>query len=202
MVAITLYFFYKYSQLPIAPVGQEKCRIAVEPLGKHRVTDYACIHWRGTNSMKTRDETRGIINGLVENARRDIKVFAPLLDPYYFNTAAVERGLTAFALIHSENRAQFLIEHVPALLGQARLLGLLRRLGARLEIRRVDENAIGLREFFVVADTHAYYRQNDYEILDGYTETDAPGPAALLVQRFAERWERSERIVDLQPTGL
>ena len=152
--------------------------------------------------MKSRDETRGIINGLVENARRDIKVFAPLLDPYYFNTAVLEQSLIAFALIHSENRAQFLIEHVPALLGQARLLGLLRRLGARLEIRRVDENAIGVREFFVVADTRAYYRQNDYEILDGSAETDAPGPAAVLVQRFAERWERSERIVDLQPTGL
>ncbi len=152
--------------------------------------------------MKTRDESQEIITRLVENARREIKVFAPLLDPYYFNTPTMERGLTAFALTHTENRAQFLIEHVPALLGQARLLGLLRRLGARLEIRRVDENAVGLREFFVVADTRAYYRQNDYEILDGNTETDAPGPAALLARRFAELWERSERIVDLQPTGL
>ena len=152
--------------------------------------------------MKTRDETRGIINGLVENARRDIKVFAPLLDPYYFNTPVLEQGLIAFALAHSESRAQFLIEHVPSLLDQARLLGLLRRLGARLEIRRVGENAIGLREFFVVADARAYYRQNDYEILDGTTEPDAPGPATLLARRFAELWERSERIVDLQPTGL
>lgn len=152
--------------------------------------------------MKSRDEIREIIANLVENARRDIKVFAPLLDPYYFNTQALEQRMTAFALAHGENRAQFLIEYVPALLGQARLLGLLRRLGARLEIRRVDESAIGLREFFVVADARAYYRQNDYEIMDGTTETDAPGPATLLARRFAELWERSERIVDLHPTGL
>jgi hypothetical protein len=152
--------------------------------------------------MKTRDETREVITRLIENAQREVKVFAPLIDPYYFNTPAMERGLTAFALAHSENRAQFLIEHVPAVLGQARLLRLLRRLGTRLDIRRVDDNAIGLREFFVVVDARVYYRQNDYEILDDSAAADAPGPAGLLARRFAELWERSERIVDLQPTGL
>lgn len=152
--------------------------------------------------MKSRDEARESITSLVENARREIKVFAPLLDPYYFNTPAMEQGLAAFALAHAENRAYFLIEYVPALLGQARLLGLLRRLGARLDIRQVNEDNVGLREFFVVVDARAFYRQNDYEILNGTAETDAPGPAALLVRRFAELWERSERIADLQPTGL
>ena len=152
--------------------------------------------------MKTRDETREVITRLIENARREVKVLAPLIDPYYFNTPAMERGLTAFALAHNENRAQFLIEHVPAVLDQARLLRLLRRLGTRLDIRRVDDNAMGLREFFVVVDARIYYRQNDYEILDDSVATDAPGPAVLLVRRFTELWERSERIVDLQPTGL
>jgi hypothetical protein len=154
------------------------------------------------NSMKSRDETREIITNLAVHARREFKVFAPLLDPYYFNTPAMEQGLTAFALAHTENRAYFLVEYVPALLGQARLLGLQRRLGARLDIRQVNEDNAGLREFFVVADARAYYRQNDYEILNGTAETDAPGPAGLLVRRFAELWERSEHIADLQPTGL
>jgi len=152
--------------------------------------------------MKTRDEICEIITGLAANARREIKVFAPLLDPYYFNTPAMEQSLTAFALAHAENRVYFLVEYVPALLGQARLLGVLRRLGTRLDIRQVNEDNAGVREFFVVADARAYYRQNDYEMLNGTAETDAPGPAGLLVRRFAELWERSERIPDLQPTGL
>ncbi len=151
---------------------------------------------------RSREEAREIITGLVGAARREIKVFAPLLDPYYFNTPAMEQGLIAFALTHTHNRAQFLIEHVPALQTQPRLLGLLQRLGGRLEIRRVDDDAVGLREFFVVADTRAYYRQNDYEILDSSAEADAPGQAAQLERRFAELWARSERIGDLQPTGL
>ena len=164
--------------------------MGMETLEKHRVS-------------RSREEAREIVTGLIGAARREIKVFAPLLDPYYFNTPTVEQGLIAFALAHTHNRAQFLIEHVPALLQtQPRLLGLLRRLGGRLEIRRVDDDDAGLREFFVVADTRAYYQQNDYEILDSSAEADAPGQAALLARRFAELWARSERITDLQPTGL
>ena len=163
--------------------------MGLESLEKHRIS-------------RSREETREIITGLIGAARREIKVFAPLLDPYYFNTPTMEQGLIAFALTHTHNRAQFLIEHVPALQTQPRLLGLLQRLGGRLEIRRVDDDAVGLREFFVVADTRAYYRQNDYEILDSSAEADAPGQAAQLERRFAELWARSERIGDLQPTGL
>lgn len=163
--------------------------MGMETLEKHRVS-------------RSREEAREIVTGLIGAARREIKVFAPLLDPYYFNTPAMEQGLIAFALAHTHNRAQFLIEHVPALLqAQPRLLGLLRRLGGRLEIRRVDDDA-GLREFFVVADTRAYYQQNDYEILDSSAEADTPGQAALLARRFEKLWERSERIGDLLPTGL
>lgn len=152
--------------------------------------------------MNSREEIREIIAGLVENARREIKVFTPSLDPYYFNTRAMEQSLIGFALIHAESRAKILIEHVPALLSQARLLGLLRRLDVRLDIRRVNDHDIGQREFFVIADTRTYYYQNDYESLSGITEIDAPRKVAQLAQRFEEMWERSKRIGDLQTIGL
>jgi len=154
-------------------------------------------------SSRSREEAREIITGLIGAARREVKVFAPLLEPYYFNTKAMEQGLIAFALAHPTNRAQFLIEDVPRLLlAQGRLIALLRRLSERIEIRRVDDESAGQREFFVVADERGYFHQTDYEILDSSAEADAPGRAALLTQRFAELWARSERIADLQPTGL
>ncbi|MBI5612992.1 MAG: hypothetical protein HY942_08000 [Gammaproteobacteria bacterium] len=152
---------------------------------------------------RSREENRGIIASLIANARREIRVFAPVLDPFYFNTPAVEQSLTGFALTHPQNRVQLLIEDIPALLlDQARLVGLLRRLSDRIEIRRVDDDAVGQREFFVVADGRGYFHQIDYEGRESSADFDAAGEAALLVRRFEELWERSVRIPDLQTTGL
>lgn len=152
---------------------------------------------------RSREENRGIIASLVANARREIKVFAPVLDPFYFNTPAIEQSLIGFALAHPHNRAQFLIEDIPALmLNQTRLAGLVRRLSDRIEIRRVDDDAVGQREFFVVADGRGYFHQIDFEGRESSTEFDAAGEAALLTRRFVELWERSVRISDLQTTGL
>ncbi len=152
---------------------------------------------------RSREENRGIIASLVANARREIKVFAPILDPFYFNTPAMEQSLIGFTLAHPHNRVQLLIEDIPALLlDQARLVGLVRRLSGRIEIRRVDDDAVGQREFFVVADGRGYFHQIDYQGRESSTDFDASGEAALLVRRFEELWERSARIPDLQTTGL
>ena len=152
---------------------------------------------------RSREENRGIIASLVANARREIKGFAPVLDPFYFNTPAMEQTLTGFVLAHSQNRVQVLIEDIRALLlDQARLVGLHRRLSGRIEIRRVDDDAVGQREFFVVADGRGYFHQIDYEGRESSAEFDAAGEAALLRRHFEELWERSARISDLHTTGL
>jgi len=152
---------------------------------------------------RSREENRGIIASLVANARREIKVFAPILDPFYFNTRAMEQSLIGFALVHPHNRARILIEDIPALLlTQARLIELRRRLSDRIEIRRVADDAVGLREFFVIVDGRGYFHQIDYEGRESSAEFEAAGEAALLARRFDELWEGSVRIPDLQTTGL
>src|SRR5690348_234920 len=60
--------------------------------------------------IKERDEVRDCISQLAESAVREIVIFAPQLDGYFFNTTRASRALASFAARNRHNLVRILVE--------------------------------------------------------------------------------------------
>jgi len=153
--------------------------------------------------LRERNAVRDQIVALAEQAQREIVVFAPRLDPYFFNVALLSQALASFAVRHRQNRARILVEDVQqAVKDNDRLTGLCRRLGEFISLRQVGEDHRGRRDMFVQIDRRGYLYQQEVTRLDCLIDTAGGGEATALAERFDEMWERSEPVTAIQPLGL
>ena len=153
--------------------------------------------------LKNRDAVRAQIALLAGQARHEVLVFAPLLDPYLFNTAELSHLLASFAARDRHNLVHILIEDVDqAIHDNDRIVMLCRRLSDFVQMRRVGEQHKGLKEMFVVTDHHDYLHQSDTTRPECLAAPADAHIASELRHRFREMWERSEPIAALRTTGL
>jgi hypothetical protein len=150
-----------------------------------------------------RDGVRDRIAALVEPAQRDVSIFAPQLDPYFFNTARFNQGLAAFATRHRQNHVRILVEDaLQAIQDNDRLTGLCRRLSDIVSMRQVAEDHRGRRDMFVLVDRRGYLHQQEISRLDCLVNSAGSIETTMLAGKFEEMWERSEPITAVQPLGL
>ncbi len=153
--------------------------------------------------IKERDEVRDSIAQLAESAVREIVIFAPQLDGYFFNTTRASRALASFSARNRHNLVRILVEDTEqALRENDRLVSLCRRLSDFIQIRKVAEEHLGIRELFMTVDHSSYLHQEDSakpEHLVGLYDTRQ---TVTLLRRFNEMWDRSEPITALRTTGL
>lgn len=143
------------------------------------------------------------IAALAEGTFHEFDVFAPQLDPRWFNTGRLHRALGSFATRHRHNRARLLVEDAAqAVRDNNRLVELARRLSDFVEIRQVGESDRGLRELFVLADRNAVLHQQDVTRVEAIVETGGRRAGAELRMRFQGLWDRSEPIPEIRTTGL
>ena len=153
--------------------------------------------------LTTRDEVRAAVAVLFEQAQRQILIFGPVLERYYFNTARIEELMGKFIARHRTNRIRILTEDTQqVLLDNARFKQLAQRLPDCLSIRQVNEMHRGLKDMFVVADRTGYVHLPDVETFDGLTSTQAPRAALQFTRRFESMWEKSEPAPGLNTVGL
>lgn len=143
------------------------------------------------------------IAALAEATVHEFDVFAPQLDPRWFNTGRLHRALAGFATRHRHNRARLLIEDAAqAVRDNNRMIDLARRLSDFIEIRQVGESDRGLREMFVLADRSAVLHQQDVTRVEALVETGGRRAGAELRSRFQGMWDRSEPIPEIRTAGL
>ena len=153
--------------------------------------------------LQTREQARAAVAGVVQQAQRQLLVFAPLLDPHYFNTTSIETLIGEFIARQRNNHVRILVEDTrQALLDNARLAQLAHRLPDCVRIRQVGENHRGLRELFVVADHQGYFHQPHIERADSVSSSHATRTAVQLARHFEQMWEQSEPVEDLSRLGL
>jgi len=153
--------------------------------------------------IRGQDEIRDHIAALVEGAHHELAIFAPQLDPRWFNTERFASALTRFAVSHRNNRARLLIEDAEqAVSDNNRIVELSRRLSDFFEFRQVGEEHAGVRELFVLADRRSYLHQEDLTRLTAVADLHGARAAADLRLRFQAMWDRSEPIARLHTTGL
>lgn len=154
-------------------------------------------------TVRERGEIAAQIATLVSQARREIALFAPELDPALFNTTALDHALISLATGHRHNRARLLVEDAQqAVRDNPRLVELARRLSEFVELRQVAGEHVGLRELFVLVDREGYLHQHDLARPECLLDLHGRREAVELAQRFQLMWDRSEPIASIRTAGL
>jgi hypothetical protein len=142
------------------------------------------------------------VAALLASARREVRVFAPYMEPAVFHTGAVTGAIARFAAQHSRNRVNVLVEDVAQVMrDNGRLIDLARRLADGVELREIEDNDRGARDLFLVVDRSAFLVLEDVGRSDGVVSARAPQELAQLVSRFNDVWDRATPVA-LRTLGL
>lgn len=143
--------------------------------------------------IKGRDELRDAVAELLTIARRQIKVFSPVIDNHIFGSGMIQTRLSEFASGHHRNQLRIIIEDDRRLLRYSeRFVETCRRFGNCIQLRRVGEEHRGYREMFIVADNKCYLNQLNIEEADAVIDCESLTRVSELNRRFDTMWDRSE----------
>jgi hypothetical protein len=157
----------------------------------------------GPSVLESREDIRDAVNALIGLARRDIILFAPQMESFFFNGAQLGQMLASFAARHRNNRARLLVEDAAQVLrDNDRLIGLCRRFAEFIQLRQVGEEHRGLREMFVIVDDVSYMHQPDITEPKCIVEPSGRKYCGDARRRFDLMWDRSEPLSGLNTAGL
>jgi hypothetical protein len=144
---------------------------------------------------------RAAAAALLQQARREVRLAAPYLDPAIFNAGSVTDALRGFVTRHPRNRVRILVENINQLMrDNGRLVALARRLADSMELREVEENERGARDLYFVADRAVCLFQEAADGTDGVV-SHASREIATQVERFESAWNRAQPVA-LRTLGL
>jgi hypothetical protein len=157
----------------------------------------------GIQHLRSRVEAHDVMVHMLAQARRQIAIFAPVLDASLFNTSRVTQTLASFAVAHRHNLVRLLVENSAQVVhDNGRVVGLCRRLSDFIKMRQVDEDHAGLREMFVIIDDHAYLHQRDIDNPDFLAAVNARGDVRPLILQYERMWDHSHSIPSVLTAGL
>lgn len=146
----------------------------------------------------TRDDLRAGVIDVIAQARREITICSPSLDPDLYNRAAFSDALGHFISRRAYCRVRIVVEDTEhLLLSNVRLVELARRFSDIILIRRLGELHHGLAEMFIVADSESCVRQQDISTIDATFDLHAPHLAIPLARRFEDIWAVSDPVPGL-----
>lgn len=153
--------------------------------------------------LRERSAQQARVLELARRARHEFLVFSPQLDPRLFNTGDMTQTLTDFATRDRHNRVHILVEDTDQTVrDNDRVVRLCQRLSDFVQLRRVSEEHLGVRELFVVTDRAGYLHQPDMANPECVSAFAQPRAALPLAQHFYEMWERSEPVSAIRTVGL
>jgi len=153
--------------------------------------------------LRNRDAVRAQIALLVNQARHEIRVFAPHLDPALFNTAEIAHLLASFVARDRHNLVHLLVEDSEQTVrDNDRIVHLCQRMSDFVQLRRVSEQHVGLKEMFIVVDRLGYLHQQDLTRPECLSSSADVRGATELLQRFREMWDHGEPVPRVHTTGL
>jgi hypothetical protein len=140
---------------------------------------------------------------LAGSVRHEFLVFSPQLDARLFNVRELTQALTSFVARDRHNQVRILVEDSDqALRDNDRVVRLCQHMSDFVQMRRVDDDHVGLRELFVVIDRLGYLHQPDITNPECVSALADKRAAMPLAQRFYEMWERSQPLAAIRTTGL
>lgn len=138
---------------------------------------------------------------LLQQARREITIVTPDLEPERFNNDEFTSALSAFLRSHRRAQARVLIaDPTIAVRWGHRLVTLARRLPSRLRIRQLHEGdlKVAREELVIVADAMGLLRRDSNDGYQGSLAARAIPHAQRAAERFTTLWERSSEVADFR----
>jgi len=153
--------------------------------------------------VTTRDDLRVAAVDLIAQARREIVICSPALEPALYNRAALAEALGHFIARQTRGRARIVVEDTEhMLLSNTRLVELARRFSDIILIQRLGEPHHGLTEMFIVADSESCLYQQSTAVIDATLDLHTPHLAVPLARRFEDIWAASEPVPGLHSFRL
>jgi hypothetical protein len=148
--------------------------------------------------LTTRDDMRVAVIDLIAQARRELVICSPALDPALYNRAVLTEALGHFIAQKGYCRLRIVVEDTEQLLlDNVRLVELTRRYSDIILIRRLGELHHGLAEMIIVADSESCFRQQDVATIDATLDLHVPHLSIPLARRFESIWAASEPVPGL-----
>ncbi len=130
---------------------------------------------------------------MVRQAKREVYIVTPDLDPSIYGEEAFIEALSSFARQSHHAHARFLIKNSNKAIKQGhRLIPLAHRLGSRISLHHPGFEHHSFMEAFMVVDGIGYIHRQQADRFDAEASFKAPLKSRDLRILFLEMWARSE----------
>lgn len=157
----------------------------------------------GDYALGSRDDNRQAAALLAGQARRQIELFSPDLEPMLYDQTPFIEALTQLCLSSPRARVRVLAKNFDrAVKDGHRLVELARRLSSYVELRKVHSDYQENNETFLLVDDYGRLHRRHSPRFEGSFSCKAPLEVRRLRAFFDEVWERSEPVADLRRLHL
>lgn len=140
---------------------------------------------------------------VVAQTRRELCIVSPDFEPERFNNADFASALTRLARRSRWSDIRILVaDPAVAVRWGHKVVALSHRLPSTLRIRQLDDEDIGAREAWLVADDICLLRRDDPGVLQGSLVARAIPHGQRAAEKFAEWWERSQEVADFRQLNI
>jgi hypothetical protein len=167
--------------------------------------DTGCVlgETAGDYALESRDDNRQAAALLVGQARRQVELFSPDLEPALYDQTPFIDALTRLCLSSPRARVRVLAKDFDrAVKDGHRLVELARRLSSYVELRKVHSDYQENNEAFLLVDDYGRLHRRHSPRFEGSFSCKAPLEVRRLRAFFDEVWERSEPVADLRRLHL
>lgn len=145
------------------------------------------------------EQARALLLPLLQQARRNLCLFTPDLEPWLYNHSLIQDACRAFLLGHPHNRLRILLrDSSRAIRDGHRLLALSRRLSSNLQIRKLHPEQPVEEVAFLLADDRGLLIRPELDQYTGYALYNDPGRSRLRQAQFDQAWDYSILDPDLR----
>ena len=157
----------------------------------------------GDYALASRDDSRRAAAILAAQARRQLELFSPDMEPAIYDQAPFIDALSQLAVSSPRARIRILAKDFERTVKEGhRLVELARRLSSHIEIRHVHEDYRDNNETFLLVDDYGLLHRRHAPRFEGNFSCKAPLEVRRLRAFFDEVWERSEPAADLRRLHL
>ncbi|CRI65809.1 conserved hypothetical protein [Thiocapsa sp. KS1] len=157
----------------------------------------------GPRLLETRAEIREAGIAVARAARRELRLFGPVLDRDLYNAQEFLEAVKRLALARPDVPVRALLSNSDiASQSGSYIVDLAQRLPSRIAIRRLADDAPNRPDAFLIGDERAYVRRPVAEGSEAIADMHGRREARRLRDDFEQMWERSETDVETRRLHL
>lgn len=147
---------------------------------------------RGEQPVTSRGENTDIVLALANQARRNLRLITPDLEPELYDNAAFVEAVQTLALRSPRTFIRVLVQDTARVIKSGhRLIELARRLSANVAIHVPGHEHKEFARSMLIADEVGFLQRNLADRYHGIADFNAPRIARDMARQFDEMWDKS-----------